>query len=240
MSALPPLGLPVVSGLTVDERAERGRAARKRCPRRTVAAWEPAGDRPDPISLLEGQNSTRVPELLPLRHQRMSASAFAFYRGSAIVMAEDLGHGRPHSGLIVQLCGDAHLANFGGFASPERELVYDLNDFDETHPGPFEWDVQRLVASVVLAARHRGLTPEDAAAMARQTAATYRVSMSVFATMSNLDVFYSKLDGAEVEAWIGEQAGEKGLRRFEAMLAKGEAKDRLRAQARLTEVVDGR
>ena len=133
MPSLPPLGLPVVSGLTVADRAERGRAARKRCPRRSVADWAPAPDRLDPISLLEAQNTTRTPELLPLRHQRMSASAFAFYRGAALVMASDLGGARPHSGLVVQLCGDAHLANFGGFASPERELVYDLNDFDETH-----------------------------------------------------------------------------------------------------------
>jgi uncharacterized protein (DUF2252 family) len=231
----------VVSGLTVADRAERGRAARKRCPRRSVADWAPAPDRLDPISLLEAQNTTRTPELLPLRHQRMSASAFAFYRGAALVMASDLGGARPHSGLVVQLCGDAHLANFGGFASPERELVYDLNDFDETHPGPFEWDVQRLVASVVLAARHRGFAPDEASSMARGTAEAYRSSMSIFAGMSNLDVFYSKLDGTDVERWLSDQAGEKSVRRFEAMMTKGEAKDRLRAQAKLTELgPDGR
>jgi uncharacterized protein (DUF2252 family) len=236
---LPPLGLPVVAGLTVDERIERGRTARKRCPRSTVADWAPAADRVDPVSLLEQQNVRRDADLLPLRHQRMSASPFAFYRGSAIVMAADVGAG-PHSGLVVQLCGDAHLANFGGFAAPDRQLVYDLNDFDETHPGPFEWDVQRLAASVVLAARHRGFSPEECRDMTLGTVRTYREAMSTFAAMSNLDVFYSRLDSSEIERWWAQEAGAKSLRRFEAMMAKGETKDRLRAQAKLTELVDGR
>lgn len=231
--------LPVVAGRSVQERAEQGRTARKRLPRRTFAEWAVLADRPDPVALLEDQNATRAPELLALRHQRMSATPFAFYRGSAGVMAADLGGGRPHSGLVVQLCGDAHLANFGGFASPERELVYDLNDFDETHPGPFEWDVQRLVASVVLAVRHRGFGEDDAVRMAEQTAQTYRFAMAIFAEMSNLDVFYSKLSGADVERWVDEEATEKDRRRLEAMVAKGEAKDRLRAQAKLTTRIDG-
>jgi uncharacterized protein (DUF2252 family) len=239
MSMMPPLGLPVVAGLTVEERVERGRVARKRKPRRTAGSWAAAAGRPDPISLLEAQNATRVPELLPLRHQRMSASPFAFYRGSAIVMATDQG-AAPHSGLVVQLCGDAHLANFGGFASPERELVYDLNDFDETHPGPFEWDVERLVASVVLAVRHRGFGEVRARETALRTATAYREAMADLAAQTNLDVFYARLSGEQLAEWAEQEAGAKSRERLQRMMTKGESKDRLRAQARLTEVVDGR
>ena len=140
--------------LDVEERVARGRAVRTTVPRSSLGAWEPAATRPDPATLLAQQEVSRVPELVPLRHERMLASPFAFYRGAAVVMASDLGAGT-HTGLRVQLCGDAHLANFGGFASPERDVVFDINDFDETNPGPFEWDVQRLAASFEIAARAR-------------------------------------------------------------------------------------
>ncbi len=143
------------SGLTRDERAAAGKEARKQVPRSSHAEWEPFADRPDPVKLLEEQAVTRIPELVPIRYGRMSVSPFTFYRGAALLMASDLTH-TPSSGLNVQACGDAHLSNFGGFASPERELIFDLNDFDETLPGPWEWDVKRLMVSVAVAGRARG------------------------------------------------------------------------------------
>src|SRR6201996_3884693 len=141
--------------LTVDERNARGLAARQEAPRSSHGRWEPAPDRPDPVTLLEQQAASRVPDLVPIRHGRMLVSPFTFYRGSALPMAADLA-GTPTSGLRVQLCGDAHLSNFGAFASPERNLVFDVNDFDETLPGPFEWDVKRLAASLTVAGRDNG------------------------------------------------------------------------------------
>ncbi|HYJ50123.1 MAG TPA: DUF2252 family protein, partial [Microbacterium sp.] len=137
-----------------------GRAARVRTPRSSHAEWSPAEDRADPVSLLEEQAASRVPALIPVRHGRMMVSPFTFYRGAALLMAADLAT-TPNSGLIVQLCGDAHLSNFGLFGSAERRLAFDINDFDETHPGPFEWDVKRLVASFEIAGRHRGFTDEQ-------------------------------------------------------------------------------
>lgn len=233
------LRLPDTAGLTVAERTEIGRAARSRRPRRSLGDWSAPADRPDPIALLEAQAADRLPELLPLRYQRMAASAFTFYRGAATVMAHDLGV-HEHTGLVVQLCGDAHLANFGGFASPERTLVYDINDFDETHPGPFEWDVQRLCASVELAARNIGLSPRARRGLVVGTARSYREHMAGLAEMSGLDVFYLQIDTAAVEARWRQMAGEKSYQGLVDAVAKGEAKDRLRAQRKLTEVVDGR
>jgi uncharacterized protein (DUF2252 family) len=231
------LELPAVAGLTIAERTDQGKEARKRRPRRSLGDWTPADDRPDPVALLEAQAGDRVPELLPLRYQRMAATPFTFYRGAAAVMARDLG-GQEHSGLVVQLCGDAHLANFGGFASPERTLVYDINDFDETHPGPFEWDVQRLCASVELAGRNIGLSPGDARTIVVGTANAYRTAMATFASMSNLEVFYDRIDNRDVERMWVEEAGRKGLEGLLAAVAKGEAKDRLRAQKKLTRLDD--
>src|SRR6185437_248533 len=146
--------------LTVDERVARGLAARQQAPRSSHGRWEPAPDRPDPVTLLEQQAVSRVPDLVPIRHGRMLASPFAFYRGAATIMAHDLGK-TPRSGLTVQCCGDAHLSNFGVFASPERRLVFDINDFDETLPGPWEWDVKRLAASMMIAARTNSYAPKD-------------------------------------------------------------------------------
>src|SRR5919198_553720 len=145
--------------LSPGERAELGKAARAETPRSSHAEWTPPSDRPDPIDLLEEQAATRVPELVPIRYGRMAASPFAFYRGAAYVMASDLAS-TPTSGFRAQLCGDAHLSNFGGFASPERDLLFDLNDFDETLPGPWEWDVKRLVASMAVAGRRRRLSTQ--------------------------------------------------------------------------------
>jgi uncharacterized protein (DUF2252 family) len=161
--------------LSPDERAALGKVARSRVPRSSHADWAPADDRPDPVAVLEEQAADRVPELVPLRYGRMLSSAFAFYRGAA-VMAGDLAP-TPRSGITAQLCGDAHLSNFGLFASPERELLFDVNDFDETLPGPWEWDVKRLVASIAIAGRGNGLTDKERATVARTTVAEYRTAM---------------------------------------------------------------
>ena len=165
---------------TVAERQQRGKDARKGRSRAGLGQWSPAADRPDPVALLAQQEVVRVQALLPLRHERMSASAFAFYRGGAAVMANDLGP-LPSSGLVTQLCGDAHLSNFGVFAAPDRSLVFDVNDFDETHPGPFEWDVFRLATSFVLAGRDIGLPAADIAAAAAAAASAYRAQMQIYA-----------------------------------------------------------
>src|SRR5437016_9758156 len=158
---------PAVEHLTVAERAARGKAARAEVPRSSHGDWEPGADRPDPIELLKEQAEARVPELVPIRYGRMAVSPFTFYRGAAYVMASDLAN-TPQSGIRVQLCGDAHLSNFGGFASPDRELVFDLNDFDETLPGPWEWDVKRLAASVAVGGRENGFPASRRRAMVRR------------------------------------------------------------------------
>ena len=176
---------------SLDERSARGRAVREQLPPSAHAAWSPAPDRPDPIALLEQQNATRHPDLVPIRHGRMLVSPFTFYRGAAKVMAADLA-GAPASGLNVQLCGDAHLSNFGAFASPERALVFGLNDFDETLPGPFEYDVKRMAASFVIAARNNGFARADARATASESVAAYRLQMAKFADMRTLDVWYAR------------------------------------------------
>jgi uncharacterized protein (DUF2252 family) len=224
--------------LTAAERSARGKAARKVLHRRSFQDWAPPSGRPDPIALLEAQAADRVPELLPIRYGRMARTPFAFFRGAAAVMAHDLGSG-PDTGLVTQLCGDAHLANFGGFASPERKLVYDINDFDETHPGPFEWDVQRLVASVETAARHRGFSNDVRRDAVARTARAYRLAMASFAGQSNLDIFYSRLDVDEVVRLWEQEASAKSVAAMKERAAKAESKDRLRALAKLTRVVDG-
>ena len=167
---------------TVEERRARGKAARDRAPLSSPAGWTPTTDRPDPIALLEQQNATREPDLVPVRHGRMVVSPFTFYRGSAKIMAADL-QATPTAGLDVQLCGDAHLSNFGSFASPERILLFDLNDFDETLPGPFEYDLKRLAASVTIAARDNDLTDDDAWVASLASATAYREAMARFAQM---------------------------------------------------------
>src|SRR6478609_2546969 len=165
-----------VEHLSVEKRVALGKAARARTPRSGHAEFRPAADRPDPIDLLERQAQSRVPELVPIRYGRMGVSPFTFYRGAALLQAADLAN-TPSSGLRVQLCGDAHLSNFGVFASPERRLVFDINDFDETLPGPWEWDVKRLVASVEIAARYRGFTDEERRTITLAAARGYREQM---------------------------------------------------------------
>src|SRR4051795_10923125 len=180
---------------TTAERTARGKAARAEVPRSAHAAWEPPRDRPNPVELLERQGQTRVPELVPIRYGRMLVSPFTFYRGAAYVMASDLS-GIPRTGLHAQLCGDAHLSNFGVFAAPDRRLVFSINDFDETLPGPFEWDVKRLAASIAVAGRERGF--DNAIRRSAVTAAMreYREAMARFAAMRNTDVWYARLDVA--------------------------------------------
>jgi uncharacterized protein (DUF2252 family) len=228
----------VVTHLTEAERAERGRAERKAVPRASLGGWEPPADRADPVELLRGQETLRVPELVAIRHERMLASPFAFYRGAAVIMASDLAT-RPRTDLIVQCCGDAHLANFGGFAAPDRAMVFDLNDFDETSRGPFEWDVKRLAASFEIAARSREFEPDVAHTIARHVAEYYRQTMTEFAGMGNLDVWYARLDAASLLARWSDRVTSKEIKRFQRDVAKAQSKDSSRAFAKLTEKVDG-
>jgi uncharacterized protein (DUF2252 family) len=221
---------------SLRERAARGKAARAQAPRSAHAAWEPPADRPDPVAVLRQDEEMRVAELLPIRYGRMLASPFAFFRGSAAVMASDLAP-TPTSGLPAQLCGDAHLANFGGFAAPDRELVFDVNDFDETLPGPWEWDLKRLAASVALAGRERGFDERERHAAVQATVRAYRGAIRQFAQMRYLDVWYARLDVAGIfERWADEVTG-RVTKRFERTLAKARRKDSLRALSRLTERV---
>ncbi|GAA0468913.1 DUF2252 domain-containing protein, partial [Paractinoplanes deccanensis] len=218
-----------------SERAAAGRAARAQAPFGVHEGFTPADGRPDPVAVLIEQEQNRLPELLPIRHARMSADPFAFYRGSAAVMAADLA-AAPSSGLHTQLCGDAHLANFGMFASPERRLVFDLNDFDETHPGPFEWDLKRLVASLALAARANGLKRKERAVITGGTARAYREAMASFATMRELDLWYAHAAVDELQTRLDKTRAKK----VAAAGAKARARTSLQASRKLTEIVDGR
>jgi len=237
-SKKPADALVPVAHLDVSERAARGKAARAKVPRASHAVWEPSADRPDPVELLLGQEVTRVPELVPIRHERMLTSPFAFYRGAAVVMAADVAS-VPGSGLRVQCCGDAHLANFGGFAAPDRKLVFDINDFDETSHGPFEWDVKRLGASFEIAARAREFPAKTARKAVVTAAQSYREAMAHFATMTNLDVWYARLDVQETLDRYASQVSASELARLSKVAAKAETKDSMKAFAKLTEVVDG-
>ena len=211
-----------------------GRAIRQRVPRTAHAEFSPAANRPDPVDLLESQSKNRVQELIPVRYGRMMTSPFAFYRGSAIIMAEDLSH-TPKTGIDVQACGDAHLANFGVFATPERNIVFDLNDFDETLPGPWEWDVKRLAASFVLAGRHRGFDATTSRLAATSAVRTYGLRLREFAAMGNLEVWYSRID----VDMIYQSATAETRKQLERGVEKARLRDHLQAQAKLTEVVDG-
>jgi uncharacterized protein (DUF2252 family) len=224
--------------MDVAARIAAGKDARQQAPRTSHGAWQPAADRPDPIAVLEAQAASRVPELVPIRHGRMSASPFAFFRGAAAIMASDLAP-TPTSGIRVQCCGDAHLSNFGGFASPDRTLVFDLNDFDETLPGPWEWDLKRLVASVAVAAREAGLPRRERRAIARDTARGYREAMRALAGWRTLDVWYARIDEAELARHVRALRGKDALARFERGTAKAKRKDSTRAFAKLAQRVDG-
>jgi len=230
-------GTPIVH-LDVEQRAAIGRAARAAVRRSSHAAWSPGADRVAPIELLRAQETTRVPDLIPVRHERMTVSPFTFYRGAAVVMAADLGT-QPDSGLRVQACGDAHLANFGGFASPERALQFDINDFDETNPGPFEWDVKRLVTSFEIAARSLSFTDKEKSSVVGGAVRSYRETMAKFAGMTNLDVWYAHLDVEQTFNDYRRRATPEEVKRFEKNLAKAQSKDNMKAFSKLTELVDG-
>ena len=191
--------------LTVEQRVAAGRAARTATPRSSHASWAPPAARADPVRVLEDQDESRVAELVPIRHARMLTSPFAFFRGAAAIMAADLAS-TPRTGFDVQVCGDAHLANFGWFASPDRDLVFSVNDFDETLPGPWEWDVKRLAASIVVAGRERGFGAKDRRSIVVETVRHYRDAMRDFARRRDLDVWYARLDATE----LGEQSRSQG------------------------------
>jgi uncharacterized protein (DUF2252 family) len=223
---------------TPAERAVAGKDAREAAPRSSHGEWESAADRADPVELLERQAVSRVGQLVPLRYGRMLASPFAFFRGAAAVMAADLA-GTPASGYTAQLCGDAHLANFGAYASPDRELVFDVNDFDETLPGPWEWDVKRLAASFSVAGRDRKFGTGERRRIVAAMAAEYRETMRRLAELGNLEVWYTKIDVQTVAERWGAAAGKKEREAFRRNLAKTQAKDRMRALSKLTHEVDG-
>lgn len=222
---------------TPEEHAARGTAAREKVPHDTHAAWEPPADRFDPVALLEEQGVTRVQELLPIRYGRMLASSFAFYRGGAAIMAADLAT-TSSTGLRAQLCGDAHLSNFGGFASPDRELIFDINDFDETLPGPWEWDLKRLATSMVIAGRDRGFKAKESRTAARAAVGQYREAMLMFAGMRRLDVWYSRLDARRIMEIAQASGKAKMAQNIERTIEKARMKDSARAYAKLA-VTDG-
>jgi uncharacterized protein (DUF2252 family) len=237
---------------SVDERKAQGKEARKRSPLTGHAGWAPATDRPDPVALLEEQNTTREQDLVPVRHGRMMASPFTFYRGAAKIMAADLKD-TPDAGLTVQLCGDAHLSNFGLFASPERALLFDLNDFDETLPGPFEYDVKRMSASFTIAARNNGFTEADVHATTLVSVQAYREAMADFAEMGTMDLWYAHLSEDELKASISTalateskkskkdaKAAKLIEKRANQTARKAHTRDSLQALSKLGELVDGR
>jgi uncharacterized protein (DUF2252 family) len=235
----------VISHLSEAESKASGKEARSKVPRTSHATFEAPSDRPDPVALLEEQARTRVPELVPIRYGRMLVSPFTFFRGAALIMASDLAS-TPCSGMTAQLCGDAHLSNFGVFGSPERQLVFDCNDFDETHPGPWEWDVKRLAASIVVAGRNRGHSKSIRSDAIVALGRMYRESMRQMATMSNLEVWYVHVDATELVALLESQAAASGSKAQSHIAAtatklveKARTKDNLKALDKLTQVVDG-
>jgi len=237
--------------MSIAERVAEGKAARTAVPRSDQAVWEVSTTRPDPVELLQSQAESRVQELVPIRYGRMLVSPFTFYRGAALIMASDLAT-TPRSGLNVQACGDAHLSNFGVFASAERNLVFDVNDFDETLPAPWEWDVKRLAASLAIAGRDRGFSDRERADMVLEAVAGYRTEMAKLATKKDLDVWYARMDIEKVLSDLGEELGltgtgrkhpdktlSKAKVRAEKTLAKARTRDSMRALEKLTEVVNG-
>jgi uncharacterized protein (DUF2252 family) len=235
--------------LSNAERMALGKGARTNAPRAAHEVWEESPTRPDPVTLLEGQAESRVQELVPIRYGRMLVSPFTFFRGAALIMASDLAT-TPCSGLNVQACGDAHLSNFGVFASAERNLVFDVNDFDETLPGPWEWDVKRLTASLAIAGRYRGFSDKERASVVLDAVVGYRTEMAKLATMKDLDVWYARMDIEKVLSDLGDELGLTGKKHRDAPLSKAKAqadktlakartRDSMQALDKLTEVVDG-
>jgi uncharacterized protein (DUF2252 family) len=224
--------------LESSESADRGRAARRACPRSVHGEWAPAADRPDPVAILQEQAATRLQELVPIRYGRMLVSPFTFYRGAAAVMAADLA-ATPDSGIVVQACGDAHISNFGGFAAPDRRLIFGPNDFDETLPGPWEWDVKRMAASVEIAGRDVDLPADRRAELVTECVREYREAMRGFAQVSHLDVWYERITASELAHRFGGRLGKKGRILFSQPFAKARRKTSLRAVRKLTEIRDG-
>ena len=233
---------------SVDERRAQGKEARDRTPPSSHAGWEPGPGRPDPVALLQDQDTRREPDLVPVRHGRMLISPFTFYRGGAKVMAADL-HGTPTAGLDVQLCGDAHLSNFGLFASPERRLLFDLNDFDETLPGPFEYDVKRMAASFTIAGRNNGYSRGDTRVATVASVAAYREAMAGFAQMGTMEVWYARLAEDDFPRAVraadvprtgkGAKAARQAGKAARKEAAKARTRDSLQALSKLAERVDG-
>jgi len=224
---------------TPAERAVRGKAARAEVPLESHARFDPPPDRPDPIALLEEQAESRIPELVPVRYGRMMISPFTYYRGAALPMASDLAI-TPVSGLSVQACGDAHLSNFGIFGSAERRLVFDVNDFDETLPGPWEWDVKRLAASMEVAARDNGFPGKKRRQIVSSTVGRYRQAMRAFASMSDLDVWYARADMDELRAQLEDQLKARQRKAVDKSLTKARSRDSMQEVGKLTRAVDGR
>ncbi len=224
--------------LTPDEWRDRGREQRKLTPRMSHAQWEPPPDRPDPVAILEEQASTRVPDLVPIRYGRMVASPFSYFRGAAAPMAWDLAH-TPTTGIRVQACGDAHLLNFGMFAAPDRRLVFDVNDFDETLPAPFEWDLKRLAASFAVAAREREFGDHEAHAAARLAVRSYRTEIANYAAMRFLKVWYSRIDIDEVTSLYDALQPREAVRRRRADIAKARQRTSLKAFLKMCDQVNG-
>ncbi|MET8131733.1 DUF2252 domain-containing protein [Streptomyces sp. NPDC005251] len=224
---------------TPAERVALGKEARRRSPRSEHAVYRPGPKRPDPLAILEEQSAARVQELVPIRYSRMTESPFRFYRGAAAIMASDLA-GSPVSGITAQLCGDAHLLNFRLLASPERKLMFDINDFDETLPGPWEWDVKRLSASFVIAARANGLDDAERARIVSGTVRSYREAMIRFAGMSNLDVWYAKIDADRLRDLTTGQLNKGGQKKLDRALSKARSRDTVQVFEKLTRQVDGR
>jgi uncharacterized protein (DUF2252 family) len=260
------MAMRTIAHPSIDERRASGKEALNRRSVSSHQGWRPAGDRPDPVALLEQQNLTREPDLVPVRHGRMMVSPFTFYRGAARIMAADLKD-TPVAGLNAQLCGDAHLSNFGVFASPERMLLFDLNDFDETLPGPFEYDVKRMAASFTIAARNNGFSKADALTVTAASVTAYREAMLGFADMRTMDIWYAHMDEGELRAAVrgmvagavqGEEekrrkakgkkekeakkdtkAAEKAEKTAEKSARKAHTRDSLQALSKLGELVDG-
>jgi uncharacterized protein (DUF2252 family) len=218
--------------LTPSERQASGKSARRRAPRSVQARWEPVPDRPDAVEILTEQDRTRIPELIAIRHGRMLASPFSFYRGAAAVMAADLA-ATPRSGLDAQLCGDAHLSNFGVFSAPDRRLVFDINDFDETFPGPIEWDVKRLAASFAVAGRELGFKRSERREPVTTAGREYREEMHRLAAERSIDVWYERLDVETIERYR-DMITQKEAKNFDKAVAKAENKNSLRALTKLT------
>jgi uncharacterized protein (DUF2252 family) len=224
---------------TPAERAASGKAARATVPRDSHGVFDPPADRPDPVSLLEQQATSRVPELVPVRYGRMLVSPFTFFRGAALGMAYDLA-GTPTTGLVVQACGDAHLSNFGVFASPERRLLFDINDFDETLPGPWEWDVKRLAASLEVAGRDNSYSRAERREIVTACVARYRVAMRRFATMTNLDVWYAHAELDDLQTQYQALMNARQRKRVAEGTAKAMTKDSMQAFSKLCHIVDGK